>query len=176
VTARSVNFGGQSMMILSKEETTSWCGQHDILLSDYGLPAKSDCDEKFKIPVDAGQRVYLVSQGMRAFANEPLFLVWFDDWSVWPSGQRMHVFDRFRMSYGETRRLIHSPGHVFVQTEIEDAISFVTIAVIFLWDCYVITPKRRKLLYFCHDEFGLSKGIVLDVAILRRDQIHAILR
>ena len=43
----------------------------------------------------------------------------------------------------------------------EDAISFATIAVLFLWDCYVVVPSVRKLLYFCHDEFGLSKGIEL---------------
>jgi hypothetical protein len=107
--------------------------------------------------------VWLVSEGMRSFRDEPVFLVWFDDWSVWPSGQRMHVFDRFRMSYGETRRLIESPGHVFGNREIEDAISFVTLGVLFLWDCYVVTPNRSKLLFVSHDEFGVARGIDLDI-------------
>jgi hypothetical protein len=96
---------------------------------------------------------------MRVFAGEPLFLVWFANWSVWPSGQRMHVFERFRISYGEARLLIDSPGHIFDQSEMGDAISFVTLAVLFLWDCYVVTPERSKLVFFSHDEYGLTKGV-----------------
>ena len=146
------------MKILSSEETRLWCRQHGIALSDRGLPVRADSAEKFKIPEDAQKRVYLVSQAMLPFVGEPALLVWFNDWAVWPSGQRMHVFDRFRMSYGETRWLIDSPGHIFDQGEIEDAISFVTLAALFLWDCYVLTPKTSKLLFLSHDEYGLTTG------------------
>jgi hypothetical protein len=152
------------MQILSTEETILWCRQHEIALGARGLPERSGSAAKFKIPEDAQKRVALVSRGMREFSVEPLVLVWFHDWSVWPSGQRMHVFDRFRMSYGETRWLIHSPGHVFGEDEIEDAVSFVTLGALFLWDCYVVTPKRSKLLFFSHDEYGLAEGIAMDVA------------
>ncbi len=145
------------MKILSREETALWCSQHEIALDDFGRPERLDAYAKFEIPEDAGKRVRLVSQRMRAFDQTPIFLVWFGNWSVWPSGQRMHVFDRFRMSYGETRRLIDSPGHLFVEAELEDAISFVTLAVLFLWDCYVVTPKQGRFLFFSHDEYGLAK-------------------
>lgn len=145
------------MKILSKEDISLWCGQNNIALSDRGLPERSDACARFEIPEDAGKRVHLASHCMQAFNDEPTFLVWFTEWSVWQSGERMHIFDRFRMSYGETRPLIQSPGHIFNQTEIEDAVSFVTLAVLFLWDCYVVTPKRGKLLFFSHDEFGLEE-------------------
>src|SRR5262245_57589303 len=121
------------MKVLSAEEARTWCQAHDVALSDFGHPERSIKDLKFKIPEDAQKRVLLVSQAMPTFGDEPQFLVWFDDWSVWPGGQRMHIFDRFRMSYGETRPLIDAPGHVFGGTEIEDATSFVTIAALFLW-------------------------------------------
>jgi hypothetical protein len=150
------------MKIISREETITWCHQNEIVLTARGQPELTDATTQFKIPVDAQKRVYLASQDMRAFASEPLFLVWFDDWAFWPSGQRMHIFDRFRMSYGESRRLIDSPGHIFDREEIEDAISFVTFAVLFLWDCYVVSPKRSKLLFFSHDEYGLTKGFTID--------------
>jgi hypothetical protein len=147
------------LKFLSKEETGRWCGQHEIALSDSGLPERSDAFAKFEIPIDTQKRVHLVSQGMAASGGAPFVLVWFHDWAVWPSGQRMHIFDRFRMSYGETRPLWQSPGHVFEKDEIEDATSFVTLAVLFLWDCYVVTPKRNRLLFFSHDEYGLTKGM-----------------
>jgi|SRR5215469_11441914 len=147
------------MEVLSREETALWCQQHGIALNDRGRPELSDTTAKFKIPEDAQKRVALVSQAMREFRGAPLFLVWFTEWGVWQSGQRMHIFDRFRRSYGEGRPLIQSPGHVFGQSEMEDAISFVTLAVLFLWDCYVVTPNRGKLVFFCHDEFGVTKDV-----------------
>ena len=58
--------------------------------------------------------------------------------------------------------MIDSPGHVFDRGEIDDAISFVTLAVLFLWNCYVVTPRRSKLLFFSHDEYGLTEGIEVD--------------
>jgi hypothetical protein len=100
---------------------------------------------------------------MEAFADEPSHLVWFTDWSVWPD--RMHIFDRFRLSYGETRRLIDSPGHVFDQKEIKDATSFVTIAALFLWDCYVVSHQRAKLFFLSHDEWGATKGLDLQAKV-----------
>jgi hypothetical protein len=146
------------MHVLSSEETRRWCQDNQVRLSEHGLADIPQSATRFKIPADAGKRVSLVNRRMRAFANEPSTLIWFADWAVWPSGQRMHVFERFRLSYGETRQLIDSPGHLFAATEFEDAVSFVTLAVLFLWDCYVVTPAVGKLLYFSHDEYGLSHG------------------
>jgi hypothetical protein len=94
---------------------------------------------KFKIPVDAQKRVYLVNQAMEAFADEPSYLVWFDDWSVWPSGQRMHIFDRFRRLTEKHGGSSTRPATSLIRKEIEDATSFVTIAALFLWDCYVVS-------------------------------------
>jgi hypothetical protein len=153
------------MRVLSRQEAAAWCQGHDVALGDFGLPERSDADVKFKIPVDAQKRVHLVKQAMEAFVDEPSHLVWFDDWSVWPLGQRMHIFDRFRLSYGETRRLIDSPGHVFDHKEIEDAISFVTIAALFLWDCYVVSQRRTKLLFLSHNEDGATKGMELQAKV-----------
>jgi hypothetical protein len=157
-----------ALKFLSTEETLSWCKEHDIALrSDFCLPERSDTSAEFKIPEDAQKRVALASRLMTGFAGTTHVLVWFDDWSVWQSGQRMHIFERFRMSYGETRPLIQCPGHVFDKDELDDAISFVTLAVLFLWDCYVVIPKREKLLFFSHDEYGLLKGIDSSLASVK---------
>ena len=94
------------MKVLSRQEAMSWCQAHGVDLDDWGLPKRSDAESRFEIPNDAQKRVYLVSKAMKAFNGDPRLLVWFHDWSVWPSGQRMHVFDRFRQSYGEMRLLI----------------------------------------------------------------------
>ena len=142
------------MRVISGHDAEAWCRQHEILLSEGRLPDLSGFPTKFAIPSDAGARVSLVSWSMEAFREEPELLVWVKDWSVWPSGERMHIFERLRKSYGEVRRLGEAPANIFEAGEIEDAISFVTVAVLFLWDCYVLTPRGAKLLFFSHDEYG----------------------
>ena len=44
-----------------------------------------------------------------------------------------------------------TPVHVFTAEEFEDAVSFVTLGVIFLWDVDVFGKEAIK---FSHDEVG----------------------
>jgi hypothetical protein len=114
------------MIFLSKREAAAWCRQSDISLNEHDLPERSAAPNRFDIPSDAGNRVYLVSKFLTPLENEPAVLVWFGEWGVWPSGERMHIFNRFRSSYGETRPLIETPGHLFGQGKFVDAVSYVT--------------------------------------------------
>jgi hypothetical protein len=130
---------------------------HSVTLNNRALPELPSVP-KFAIPKDAGARVAMVARAMGEFRHSDEILVWFDDWSVWPSGQRMHVFDRFRLGYGEARSISNAPGHILKADEIEDATSLVTIGVLFLWDCYVLTQQDNRTLFFSHDEWGLSSS------------------
>jgi hypothetical protein len=107
-----------------------------------------------KIEHDAGRRVAMVRQHFRSFGGPDEFLVWFTDWSLWPSGEVPHLFHRLRLSYGERRPLIEAPAQVFAADEIEDALSFVALGVLFLWDCFVVTASRGPLAFYSHDEFA----------------------
>jgi len=147
---------------LSRQEAMEWCQKNSIPLNSRFLPERSNLDFTFRIPQDSQKRVAMAQRAMRPFADQKALLVWFDDWSVWQSGQRMHIFDRFRASYGETRKLIDRPAQLFEQGDIEDAISFVTIAVLFLWDCYVLCSDQNRFLFFSHDEFAGTRGFKLD--------------
>ena len=147
------------MKTLTKEDSIAWCLSNRVALDARFLPDLTDASLKFDIPSDAQKRVYLVNESMQSFREEPAILVWFKDWGVWPSGERMHIFERIRLSYGETRRPIEAPAQVFESAEFNDAISFVTIAVLFLWDCYVVSPGSERALFFSHDEYGIAKGV-----------------
>ncbi|MBR0786188.1 hypothetical protein [Bradyrhizobium iriomotense] len=147
------------VQFLNKQEAMDWCSGNGVALSAWKLPDHANPEQKFDIPVDAQKRVNLVKRVMEEFADTTSLLVWFDDWMVWPSGQWMPLVSRLRQSYGETRRLIDVPAQLFEQGEIEDATSFVVIAVLFLFDCYVICRDQRRMIFFSHDEWGLAKNI-----------------
>lgn len=140
------------MRSLTATEAARWCRSQG-LGSDRGLPRRPARIHEFAIPSDAGQRVALVAEHLRPFSSGTA-LVWFDDWAVWPSGQRMHAFERFRASYGEDRPLIEIPAFLFSRSEFEDLASFVTIGVLFLWDVHVTAARGRSQLFFSHGEIG----------------------
>ena len=131
------------MKVISKVEAGEWCRSHGIPLGERDLPALWTIPDasNFPIPRDAGERVALAKEQVGKLAAGTSCLVWLDDWSVWPSGQWHHLFERFRLTYGCQDRLIDKPAHVIDTTELDAAISIVVYAILMLWDCYLITDK-----------------------------------
>ena len=96
----------------------------------------------------------LVAAHLSSFRSVGTLLVRFNDWAAWPSSQRMHIFERFLASYGSHVALSEAPAFVLSKREFEDAVSFVTIGVLFLWDTHVIASKGRRIMFYSHDEIG----------------------
>ena len=146
------------MKFLTKNNGQKWCLENQIALNEQGLPLKLEKAQKFLIPSDAGQRVALVKSQMEGFQSCEEVLIWINDWGVWESGERTHIFNRFRQSYGEQRLLNEVPVHLVKNSEYEDGVSIVTLAVLFLWDCFILTKGNEKFCFFSHDEYGLMLG------------------
>ncbi len=118
-------------------------------------PSFSDVEGRdFDIPEDAGRRVALLENLFRDFPEGGEVLLWITEWGVWPSGERLHMFKRFLASYGEDRQLDDVPAFVFGANEREDLISFAAFAILFLWDCHVLTSDGEAWLFLSHDEMG----------------------
>ena len=144
------------VLTLSRTAAENWCVAHGVLLDGRRRPDEPACAARFDIPEDAGRRIGMVAERMAHYESEPEILVWFTEWGVWPSGERPHIFTRLRASYGENRPLIETPGHVFQRLEQDDAISFVTLGVLFLWAVYVVGGSGNRLVHYSHDEVGWS--------------------
>ncbi|MDR3685676.1 MAG: hypothetical protein P4L93_01790 [Coriobacteriia bacterium] len=140
------------MRSLTATEAQDWCSRHGIALDSRSRPARPRQAVSTAIPSDSGARVALVGQQFVALEGETEVLVWFTEWGVWPSGERPHIFDRFRAAYGETRPLIDVPAFVFSSGEAQDALSFVTLGVLFLWDVNVLGATGQRYLLYSHDE------------------------
>ena len=142
------------MKFLTKNDAAKWCIENNVPLKE-GLPVRLQKAKQFDIPSDAGKRVYLVKDNLEHFRTCKEILIWINDWSVWESGERIHIFYRFRQSYGEKRLLNEIPAHLATGAEFEDGVSLATLAVLFLWDCYILTRENQKFCFYSHDEFGL---------------------
>jgi hypothetical protein len=67
------------MRTLTKSEAKRWCQTQGATLGHSGLPDVKGKAKSFVIPTDAGKRVALVAEQLKAFGNGKT-LVWFDDW------------------------------------------------------------------------------------------------
>lgn len=147
---------GRKMHILTRTEAEKFCKDQQIPLGDNHLPSSRLAPEQgldFYIPEDAGKRICLAKSVLRPFEGRKT-LVWVDDWGVWPSGEHQHMFNRFRLSYGEMRPLIEAPVHIFEPAESEAALSVFCFCILFLWDCYVLSLETRDNVFISHDEIG----------------------
>ncbi len=143
------------MKIISKVDSVSWCENHGIQLNGRDLPQINKDELKhFSIPADTGNKIAIVKNHFEQFKNEKEVFAWITEWGIFPSSERMHIFEKFRSSYGEERHLINAPGHIFEKAEFEDALSIATLAVLFLWDCFVFNDQGTKTLFYSHDEIG----------------------
>ncbi len=109
---------------------------------------------EFSPPTDSGRKVWLSRFLYSLLDPSPEPLIWLGDWAVWPSCQHMALFTRFRQAFGEPRPLIEAPGHLVTPVEAEDGISIISVSLLFIWDCHVLSASGRDAVFTSHDKFG----------------------
>lgn len=92
------------------------------------------------LPTDTGSKTQMASYlGEVYLASESSsVLMAITGWSAWPSQTNFDLFDRYRESFGERRRLIESPHHHFLSQDKAAFASILGMCLYFLWDAEVI--------------------------------------
>jgi hypothetical protein len=151
------------MKFLTHNECAAWSSDHGFLaeLREHrtGVPRLDELTGsfhavKFPTPTDSGRKVAFAHLLYSLFDPSNTLLIWLGNWSVWPSSTHMPLFARFRQAFGEDRPLIEIPGQLVAQGESDDAISLITIALQFVWDCHVFSGSGRDVAFISHDEHG----------------------
>jgi hypothetical protein len=148
------------MKAIEADAAKAWCEGHRFQLNEHGLPAWREWGglEDFAIPPDAGARVALVREHMSALKKEEELCIWLDDWDVWQSGQRWHIFERFLASYNIGDAIAAKPAYLVQKGDFDVALSIVTFAVLMLADCHVLGSSGRSYLFYSHDEVGHKRA------------------
>jgi hypothetical protein len=144
----------KQMKPLTGAEAKKWCHAQGVRLAGGHLYAEKP--KTFSIPSDAGRRVALVKDHLERRRGSKT-LVRFDQWGVWPSGERMHVFVETICSAGPecstsstSSRRVERP---VVERELsvpvsddehKDLVSFLAIGVLFLGDFEVIGSRAKR--------------------------------
>lgn len=80
-------------------------------------------------------------------------LLWITESGIWGGSENWHLYYKLRQCYGDRLLLDESPGHLFLEFEMEDLASFLQVAMLNGWDGYLLTQANYVNLFVSHDEY-----------------------
>jgi len=147
------------MQYLTADESRAWAVRRGYPVNaSNGRLSESEVRDpiRFDVPEDAGARVILARVLWEAAgqgASE--VLVWVTDWGVWPSGEHPPLAEAARRGFGAERPMHETPGHLARSGDDDAALGVLCMAVLFLWDCWVLPADGRPAVFVSHDELGV---------------------
>ena len=81
-------------------------------------------------------------------------LLWVVATGIWPSSTNLHLYYRVRQSYQDYRLVSQAPGHLFLNYEIADFVTFVQIGILSGWDMYLLTDLQYGKAFVSHDSWA----------------------
>jgi hypothetical protein len=146
------------MRFLPPVDWRAWCSDHQVPLREAGWVRPDFAVETIQTipipyPKNSGAKVALARFLFSLVSPRPETMLLIDDWSVWPSSEHLPLLTRFRQALGEARPLIECPGHLVTEADGDDAVSIISMSLLFIWDCYGISSSGRDAFYLSHDEY-----------------------
>ena len=85
-------------------------------------------------------------------------LLWIVEHGIWPSSENWHLYYRVRQSYGDQRLLHEAPGHLFLDYEQADLVTFLQLAFANGWGAEILPQLTyggagTARAFLSHDEF-----------------------
>ena len=148
------------MRFLTHPECVAWCEAHGFPLR--ALPGGHLPESQpngleltpYYPPADSGQKVGLATLLWWLLEPQSDVLLWLGAWDVWPSSGHMPLFERLRQAFGESRPVDEAPGLLVSPSEADDGISVLLLALLFVWDCHVVSGTGTDAVFVSHDEYG----------------------
>ena len=141
------------MHFLTLAETRSRCGGI-VTLDERGWPRYPSAEQVYaRAPFPGLTELTSYCQYLeRSLRPREACLLWVTAWDIWGS-QNWHLYYRLRQSYGELRTLGDAPGHLFLDYESADLVSFLEVGMLCGWDMHVIPIVGYNRALVSHDEF-----------------------
>ncbi len=107
---------------------------------------------KCEFPASFTQMLWFSRRIEAALQPRDSCLVWVTGWGIFPSNENLHLFYRFRQTYGDLRLLHEAPGHVCLNYESAEVVTLVHLGMLFGWDLHLIPAAAYARAFVSHDE------------------------
>ena len=140
------------MRFFTPSECREWCKGCLMPLTPEGRPVPPSSEPRYArgpIATELAFCRYLE----RSLQPRDACLFWVTDWGVWRSSENLHLYYRLRQSYGDRRMLHEAPGHLFLDYEAPDLISFLQVSLLSGWDVHLLPSVAYARAFVSHDEY-----------------------
>jgi hypothetical protein len=144
------------MRTLTPEQLKEWCVARGIELDDRGKPVRPYAGSsaiRCDLPKSIAQLTWFCRFIEGSLQPREHCLLWTTEWGVWPNSENWHLYYRLRQGYADQRLIHEAPGHLFLDFEGADLISFLEIGLIAGWDMHLIPTKGCGRVFVSHDEW-----------------------
>jgi len=139
------------MRFLTDHESKEWCTER-IRLTPDGFPVPPS-RERDSVRGPVSTDISFCRQLERALQPREACLLWVTTWGVWKSSENLHLYYRLRQSYGDLRLLREAPGHLFLEYEDSDLVSFLQVGLLCGWDMHLLPVGGYARAFVSHDEY-----------------------
>ena len=165
------------MRFLSVNECISWSIGQLIPLGEDQRPTLSISGMhtlKCKLPSSLYQIDYFSQLIEGSLHPRDRCLLWVTDWSVGINTDNWHLYYRLRQSYGDQRLIEEAPGHLFLNYEIADMVSFIKIGLIHGWDIHLLPSEGYGRVFISHDEWvQFDQTTLTEIEGIKKEMLSA---
>jgi hypothetical protein len=155
------------MRAFTRAELIDWCSHHKVELDTRGEPVHPyggspslRCD----LP-NLTQLTWFCRLVERTLRPRDQCLLWVTTTGVWPSSENWHLYYRLRQAHGDLSLIDEAPGHLFLEFEEADLVSFLAVGLIAGWDMHVIPTNGYGRAFVSHHEwveFAMDDPLEID--------------
>jgi hypothetical protein len=156
------------MKTLTVAESAKWCTTRGIELDTRGMPRHPGKDLhylRFEVPTSVHRLAWFCRFIEAKLQPRNQCLLWVTSWGVWESSENWHLYYRLRQSYKDSRLLEEAPGHLFLEFETHDLVSFLQVGLTAGWDMHLLPSGGYSRAFMSHDgwvEFALVDATELE--------------
>lgn len=144
------------MRALDETQIVKWCRSCGVRLDERTRPVRNPEEflaARFKIPPAASRHLWFARRIEDALNPWGRCLLWVLTWGVWQSSENWHLYYKLRQSSGDPRLLEEAPGHLFLDFEAADLVTFIQVALSAGWDFQLLTSEDYARAFISHDEW-----------------------
>lgn len=146
------------MRFLTDEECHTWATGRGYVVSTPRDAAARDIPH-IVVPLPSQPSYVAFSRAIsNCLTPRSSCLLWVVDHGIWPSSENWHLYYRVRHSYADQRLLHEAPGHLFLDYEESDLVTYLQLAIANGWDIEILPHLTYggaavARAFVSHDEF-----------------------
>jgi hypothetical protein len=143
---------GRGMLTINAEEAISYLKKMTIDYDKSNMFINYRLEAERKLPIDSGKKNY-IAKALSNILNGQKYLLFVDEFGIWPSSENLLLFDAYRKSIGINESLTDKPAHIILPCETDELYCLLGMIFYFCWGAIFTSETGNEIIRISHDEY-----------------------